>query len=167
VFENIQQLFANTISKVLTFCMLKRLSKSTPSVLFTNAVNDGYDMPVDPAEKAELIAKTAALTWEKANIKVYMPEMIGKEYGTLVTAVSTALTNGLISDKIAATLVMTALGVENATDLAAEMFGDLEDGEDADQGGEDIDPNQQKIDYILQEIQKRMTPKQPEGDNGQ
>jgi hypothetical protein len=108
--------------------------------------------------------------WSQSTIKIYMPEMVGKELNTFVTAVTTALTSGLIPEKTAAMLILSALNVTNANDIAAEMFGDLGD-DDSDSGSGD-NATTQKLEFMLAELKKTLgqTASQPaalpaKGDN--
>ena len=160
-FENIQNLFAATVTKVLKFAVWKRLNALTPRVALNYAIDRGYDVPSDPNEVKKLLKAALPEHWNLAGIKIYMPEMVGKDLNIFVTAVTNALTNGLIPEKTAAMLVLSALNVTNANDIAAEMFGDLEDGEDADTNGGKANATQQQLEYMLTEL-KKLTPSAPQ-----
>jgi hypothetical protein len=169
-FENIQNLFAATVTKVLKFAVWKRLNALTPRVALNYAIDRGYDVPSDPNEVKKLLKAALPEHWNLAGIKIYMPEMVGKDLNIFVTAVIAALTNGLIPEKTAAMLVLSALNVTNANDIAADMFGDLEDGEDADANGGKVNATQQQLEYMLAEL-KKLTPASPQlpsphGDKG-
>ncbi|HPI02313.1 MAG TPA: hypothetical protein PKZ78_00610 [Candidatus Goldiibacteriota bacterium] len=160
-FENIQNLFAATVTKVLKFAVWKRLDALTPRVALNYAIDRGYDVPSDPNEVKKLLKAALPEHWNLSTIKIYMPEMVGKDLNIFVTAVTNALTNGLIPEKTAAMLVLSALNVTNANDIAAEMFGDLEDGEDADANGGKANATQQQLEYMLAEL-KKLTPASPQ-----
>ena len=152
-FENIQQLFSDTVTKILKFAAWKRLFALTPAVIYTQAGNAGYDLPTDAAEKRELIKSASLSTWASMQIRVYMPEMIGKDFNTFSLAVINGLNAGLIPEKTAAMLVLTALNITNANDIAAELFGDMnEDDTDASNG--QTGTLNQKLQYLLDEIKK-------------
>ncbi len=157
-FENIQNLFAATVTKVLKFAVWKRLNALTPKVALKYAIDRGYDVPTDPIKINAILKAALPEHWNLSTIKIYMPEMVGKDLNIFVTAVVTALQNALIPEKTAAMLVLSALNVTNANDIAAEMFGDLEDGEDADANGGKANATQQQLEYMLAELQKKLAP---------
>lgn len=169
-FENIQNLFAATVTKVLKFAVWKRLNALTPKVALKYAIDRGYDVPTDPIKINAILKAALPEHWNLSTIKIYMPEMVGKDLNIFVTAVINALTNGLIPEKTAAMLVLSALNVTNANDIAAEMFGDLEDGDGADANGGKVNATQQQLEYMLAEL-KKLTPAAPQlpapvGDKG-
>ena len=156
-FENIQNLFAATVTKVLKFAVWKRLNALTPKVALKYAIDRGYDVPTDPIKINAILKAALPEHWNLSTIKIYMPEMVGKDLNIFVTAVVTALQNALIPEKTAAMLILSALNVTNANDIAAEMFGDLGD-DDADNNGGKPNATQQQLEYMLAELQKKLAP---------
>lgn len=152
-FENIQQLFADTITKVLKFATWKRLFALTPAVIYTQAATAGYDVPTDADDKKELIKSATIMTWGSMQVKVYMPEMVGKDFNTYSLAVINGLNAGLIPEKTAAMLVLSALNVTNAQDIAAELFGDMGEGDDIENATAQGELSE-KLQYLLDEIKK-------------
>jgi len=153
-FENIQNLFAATVTKVLKFAVWKRLNALTPKVALKYAIDRGYDVPTDPIKINAILKAALPEHWNLSTIKIYMPEMVGKDLNIFVTAVVTALQNALIPEKTAAMLILSALNVTNANDIAAEMFGDLGD-DDSDSGSGD-NATTQKLEFMLAELKKTL-----------
>jgi hypothetical protein len=133
-FQNIQQEFAEVYEEIFKFIILQVIkAKGFKSI--SAEIKNKYDLPKDKEILKELQSDVAEATWESIDATLYMPDLIGKEVASLITAINSAVVSGTIDSREGAKILYTALGIKNVDDLISQQFGDDYDAGEEEEDG--------------------------------